>query len=318
MKKQIEKSMDGVTDRFRIVVNEMDQAEKITYSNYSYWASTWQAFKRNRVAMTFLFILCAILLFTIMQPMLPNQRDPSYCNLHAETGMQLRNEEPSSEYWFGTNSIGQDLWARIWSGTRTSLTIGLIVGLFDVTFGLIVGSLWGYVKKLDAPITEIYNVLNNIPSSIILILAAYILRPSMTTIILAMCITGWLPMARFIRNQIVIIRDREYNLASRCLGTPTSRIITRNMLPHLVSVIVMQMALSIPYAIGQEVFLTYIGLGLPVSQPSLGNLINEGRLVMMSSSYQLIFPALVLSLVTISFYVMGNAFADAADPRSHM
>jgi oligopeptide transport system permease protein len=133
-------------------------------------------------------------------------------------------------------------------------------------------------------------------------------------------VTGWLPMARFVRNQIVIIRDREYNLASRCLGTPTERLIRKNLLPYLVSVIMLRIALAIPQAIGQEVFLTYIGLGLPVSIPSLGNLINEGRIVMMSAStrYQLLFPALVLSAVTISFYVMGNAFADAADPRNHV
>ncbi len=134
-----------------------------------------------------------------------------------------------------------------------------------------------------------------------------------------MCLTGWLGMARFVRNQIVIIRDREYNLASRCLGTPTHRIIMKNVLPYLVSVIVMRIALSIPGTIGWEVFLTYIGLGLPLETPSLGNLLNEGRRVMMSSSlrYQLLFPALVLSVITVSFYVLGNAFADAADPRNH-
>ncbi len=127
-------------------------------------------------------------------------------------------------------------------------------------------------------------------------------------------------MARFVRNQIVIIRDREYNLASRCLGTPTSRIITKNLLPYLVSVIMLQMALAIPGAIGSEVFLTYIGLGLPINIPSLGNLINEGRGVMMVESlrYQLIFPAIALSIITISFYIIGNVFADAADPRNHI
>ena len=134
-----------------------------------------------------------------------------------------------------------------------------------------------------------------------------------------MCATGWLGMARFVRNQIVIIRDREYNLASRCLGTPTSRIISRNLLPYLVSVIVLRIALSIPGTIGWEVFLTYIGLGLPINTPSLGNLVNEGRRIIMSPSlrYQLVFPAVVLSIITISFYVMGNAFSDAADPRNH-
>lgn len=176
------------------------------------------------------------------------------------------------------------------------------------------------MRKLDAAITEVYNVIHNIPSSIILILVSYLLKPSVGTIIFAMCLTGWLPTARFIRNQIVIIRDREFNLASRCLGTPTGRVITKNLLPQVISVIMMRVALSIPLAIGQEVFLTYIGLGLPISIPSLGNLINEGRIVMMSPSlrYQLIFPSIILSLITISFYVMGNSFADAADPRNHV
>jgi len=127
-------------------------------------------------------------------------------------------------------------------------------------------------------------------------------------------------MARFVRNQIIIIRDREYNLASRCLGTPTKRIILKNLLPYLVSVIMLRMALAIPTAIGSEVFLTYIGLGLPVSIPSLGNLVNEGRILMMTPTlrYQLIFPSIVISIITISFYVIGNTFADAADPKNHV
>ncbi|CAM5702795.1 ABC transporter permease OS=Lysinibacillus sphaericus OX=1421 GN=LS41612_13755 PE=3 SV=1 [Lysinibacillus sphaericus] len=127
-------------------------------------------------------------------------------------------------------------------------------------------------------------------------------------------------MARFIRNQIVILRDREYNLASKCLGTSDYRIIVKNLLPYLISVIMLRMSLAIPFAIGAEVFLTYIGLGLPISEPSLGNLINEGRVLMMSPDfrYQLIFPSIVLSIITIAFYIIGNAFADAADPKNHV
>jgi oligopeptide transport system permease protein len=319
IKSRIDKTIDGMDELFKVAENRQGSAEQIGYSNYSYWNSTLRMFRRNKGAMVYLYILCILVGFTFIQPLLPNQKDPTYCYINEETGRQERNLKPNSEFWFGTNSIGQDLWARIWSGTRTSLTIGLTVGLFDIIIGLIIGSLWGYVRFLDGFITEFYNVLHNIPSSIVLILVSYILRPSITTIIIAMCVTSWLPMARFIRNQIVIIRDREFNLASRCLGTPTSRIITRNLLPQLVSVIVMRVALSIPQAIGNEVFLTYIGLGLPISQPSLGNLVNEGRMVMMSPTlrYQLIFPSIVLSLVTIAFYIMGNAFADAADPRTH-
>jgi len=305
---------------FTFAEYDESQAERTGYSNYSYWRSTFQMFRRNKVAMFFLVLMIVLVVFTIIQPYLPNQKSPTKIYIDENTNMQIRNNPPDLEFWFGTNSIGQDLWSRIWSGTRTSLLIGFLVGLCEAVIGITVGALWGYVKKLDAVITEIYNVLDNIPTTIIQVLLTYIMRPSIGTLIFAMCITGWLSMARFVRNQIVIIRDREYNLASRCLGTPTRRIITKNLLPYLVSVIMLRMALAIPAAIGSEVFLTYIGLGLPVSIPSLGNLVNEGRVVMMAPSlrYQLIFPAIVLSLVTISFYVIGNAFADAADPRTHI
>ena len=233
---------------------------------------------------------------------------------------QLRILPSEHAFWFGTNNIGQDLWSRVWSGTRTSLFIGFVVAIVEALIGITIGVLWGYVRKLDRLLTEVYNVIDNIPNTIILILISYILKPGLRTLIFAMCLTGWLGMARFIRNQIVIIRDRDYNLASRCLGTGTPRIIMKNLLPYLVSVITMRMALSIPGAIGNEVFITYIGLGLPVDIPSLGNLINEGRKLITSAAlrYQLIFPAIVLSIVTISFYIIGNAFADAADPKNHV
>ena len=232
----------------------------------------------------------------------------------------LRTIPSNDPFIFGTNNIGQDLWARVWSGTRTSLWIGFVVGFFEAVIGILVGILWGYVRALDRLITEIYNILDNIPNTIILILISYIMRPGITTLIFAMSLTRWLGMARFIRNQIVIIRDRDYNLASRCLGTGTWRIMFRNLLPYLVSVIMLRMALAIPGAIGSEVFITYIGLGLSVDTPSLGNLINEGRKLITSASlrYQLIFPAIVLSVITISFYIIGNAFADAADPKNHL
>ena len=187
-----------------------------------------------------------------------------------------------------------------------------------VAVGILIGVLWGYVRALDRLLTEIYNVIDNVPTTIVLILISYIMRPGVGTLIFAMSITGWVGMARFVRNQIVIIRDRDYNLASRCLGTGTARVITRNLLPYLVSVITLRMALSIPGAIGHEVFITYIGLGLPISIPSLGNLINIGRtLLATSASYQLVFPTIVLSIITVSFYIIGNAFADAADPKNH-
>ncbi len=306
-------------DLFEFAEFDETAAERSGYSNYSYWRSTFQVFFKNKVAVALLIVIGVTLLFTFIQPILPGQRSATEI-VNDASGMQIRNQVPNAEFWFGTNSIGQDLWSRVWSGTRTSLLIGFAVALTEAVLGILMGVLWGYVRKLDRLFTEIYNVLDNIPQTVVLILFSYIMRPSVSTLVFAMCLTGWLDMARFIRNQIIIIRDRDYNLASRCLGTPTHRIMVKNLLPYLVSVIMMRMALAIPAAIGNEVFLTYIGLGLPVSIPSLGNLINEGRILMTSADlrYQLFFPAIALSVVTISFYIIGNAFADASDPKNHI
>jgi len=135
-----------------------------------------------------------------------------------------------------------------------------------------------------------------------------------------MCIYSWVGAARTIRNLTIIMRDREFNLASRCLGSGPFKIIVRNLLPQIISIITLQFALAIPGAIGQEVFLSYLGLGLDVTTPSLGNLLNTGRGIMIwpALRYQLIFPAIVLCVISVSFYLMGNAFSDSADPKNHV
>ncbi len=303
----------------RAEYNEQE-AERTGYSNYSYWGSTVRSFCKNKVAVFMLAVIVIILVFTIIQPYLPGQIDPNLINNDPETGMQIMNQRPNKQFWLGTNNIGQDMWARLWAGTRTSLFIGFSVALIQAVVGIVMGLLWGYVRATDFFFTEVYNIVSNIPSTIILILASYIMNPSVSTMIIAMCVTGWLGMARFIRNQVLIIRDREFNMASRCLGSPIRYIIFKNLLPHMVSVIMLQVALAIPGAIASEVFLTYIGLGVPLETPSLGNLVNAGRALMMSPSlrYQLIYPALILSIITICFYLVGNAFADAADPKNHL
>ncbi len=321
MSSKFENVTDNISlDLFTPVEFSDEQAERTGYSNYSYWMSTWKVFIKNKGSLAILIFLGTLLAFTIIQPYLPGQYGPTEIVKDPVTNEILANYPPGEEFWFGSNNIGQDLWARVWSGTRTSLLIGVMVGLWDAVVGIIIGGLWGYVRQLDRIITEIYNVFNNIPSTILLVLLTFIMRPGIFTLVVAMGATGWLPMARFVRNQIVIIRDREYNLASRCLGTSFWRMVTKNLLPFLVSVIMLRVALAIPGAIGREVFLSYIGLGLPLEIPSLGNLIVEGRVTMMNPNYryQLIFPSVVLSSITISFYVLGNAFADSADPRNHV
>lgn len=333
------KAMDE-KELFSFAAYDAGAGERGGYSGYSYWRSTIRAFRKNGVAMFFLLVIVATLLFTFIEPLLPYEKEPNTIYYSEQVQIDLftrqpkldengepivkvdlsRDIKPGKEYWFGTNAIGQDLWSQIWEGTRNSLFIGFAVACVDALLGILVGVLWGYVRKLDFFFTELYNVFDNVPQTLVAIIISYILRPGISTMIFAMCLTSWLATARFIRNQVVIIRDRDYNLASRCLGTPAWRIMVKNLLPYLVSIITMRMALAIPVAISNEVFLTYIGLGVPLETPTLGTLVEAGRKVMSSPSlrYQLFFPVVVLAVITISFYVVGNAFADAADPNNHV
>lgn len=181
--KKIEKFGDNLNQSiFTFAKYDPDRAKRGGYSNYSYWRSTIQVFANNRVALLFLFIMIILVAFTIIQPYLPNQKSPTTIFLDSESKMQLVNHPPDKEFIFGTNSIGQDLWSRIWSGTRTSLLIGILVGIWEAIIGIIIGALWGYVRSLDRLITEIYNILNNIPTTIVLVLLTYIMRPSIGSI----------------------------------------------------------------------------------------------------------------------------------------
>jgi oligopeptide transport system permease protein len=289
-------------------------AELTGYSRYSYWRSTVRTFLKSRTSIVLLVLMVSFSAFAFLHPVF-SSTDPNQVSLELSDW----NQRPGPDSGiFGTDMLGRDMWARTWYGTRTSLTLGFVIALFDVGIGMIAGALWGYVKRLDRIMTEIYNVLTNIPRTVVLVLLSYILQPGFWTIVIAMCATGWIGIARFVRNKVLTIRDSEYNVASRCLGTPLHRIVLMNILPYLVSIVIMQVALTIPYTIVVEVFLGFVGLGLPVKEVSLGNLVNLGKNNFMLYPYQLMWPTLILAAVTISFYIVGNKFADASDPRNHV
>ena len=152
-----------------------ERAEATSYSNYSYWGSTFRAFFKNKIAVALLIALVFVVGFAFLQPYLPGQADPNLCQVDSTTGIQFRNIAPGEEgFIWGSNAIGQDLWARIWAGARTSLTIAFFVALIEAVVGITVGVLWGYVRQLDFFFTELYNICDNIPSTIILILISYV------------------------------------------------------------------------------------------------------------------------------------------------
>ncbi len=298
---------------FRPAAFDAQAAERTGYVRYSYWRSTFRTFLKSPVS---IFLLTLIVVLTTVSFVYPLFAHVDLKAVNLDTAAW--NLSPNREHVFGTDGLGRDIWALTWYGTRTSLLLGFVIAVLDVGIGMIAGALWGYVRKLDRIMTELYNVLNNIPQTVFLVLLAYIMRPGFWTIVVALCSTGWIGIARFVRNKVITIRDAEYNVASRCLGTPLRRMITKNVLPYLVSILIMEAALTIPYSIGAEVFLGFIGLGLPIDTISLGNLVNQGKNNFMLYPYQLTWPTLVLAAITVSFYIVGNRFSDASDPRNHV
>ncbi|MBO2517793.1 MAG: ABC transporter permease [Clostridiales bacterium] len=223
----------------------------------------------------------------------------------------------NTEYWFGTNQRGQDYWSQVWQATKTSIVLSVSVSIGQILLGVIIGLVWGYVRSLDRFFTELYNFIDNIPTIIYMTLVALMIGKSTLIMGIAMILFFWLGTARNVRNLVLMYRDREYNLASRCLGTGTARILAKNIFPYLISVIVLRLALSIPQIIAYETTLNYLGL-LPVTTVSLGQLLKYARNLFLENPHTMIFPAAIVSMITITFYIAGNAFSDACDPRNHV
>lgn len=299
--------------KFRAAVFDSRLSEDIGYSNYSYWRSTIRTFFKNKAVLVLVVLIGMILLMSFIYPLVTSV-DPTQVSM-----MPLEwNQRPNAEHWFGTDTLGRDIWARAWFGTRNSFLLAFCIACSDVGIGMIAGALWGYNKKLDPFMIELYNVMTNIPSTVYLVLLAYIMNTSYLTLFISMASRGWIVEARFFRNRILSIRDSEYNIASRCLGTSMRRIATRNIIPHIISLIIMEAALCIPYSIGSEVFLGFVGVGMPVDAITLGNIVNQGRASFTLHPYQMLLPTAILCIITVAFYVIGNKFADASDPHNHV
>ena len=254
------KAQDLPQDLFTRADFHEELLEDTGFSNYSYWRSTFRTFFKSTVVKVILVIMLALIAYTVIYPMITDL-DPYEVALSPVEW----NLPPSSEHLFGTDGVGRDIWARVWFGTRTSFLLAIAVAFFQVGLGVIIGAIWGFYRKLDTLMFAIYNTLTNVPSTIYLVLISYVMKPSIITIIIALVATGWISEARWFRSRILALREADYNIASVCLKTPPSRIISRNVVPYLVSLIIMDVALTIPSSIGSEVFLSFIGVGLPAS-----------------------------------------------------
>ena len=302
------------------------ESEKITAPRYSYWHSVFRVFFRKKLNTVILILLAVILVFTYVYPAVIdynpevdpfiNLMDPAAKHLKPAAAMEKFG---SSIHWIlGSGASGQSTFDAIWYGSSISVSLALVCAVINMVVGVAIGAIWGFSKKVDIIMTEVYNIVGNVPYILLISVVVLIMTASFWSMVFALTVTGWLAIAYFIRTQVIIIRDREYNLASRCLGTPITRIATKNILPFMTSVIVTLAATEIPSYISYEVFLSYIGMGL--SEMSLGKLIEASQSAMVTAGWGFEFwsPVAVASIIAVVLYIVGQNLGDASDPRTHM
>ena len=335
---EVEKTIDSdIESLFTVVGTSDEKIEKLDATPYSYWSLTFKYLFKNPFVIVSLVVLALLIFFTIFGPLMKN-----YPPLMKEMGLWTTNpkyhwNEPigwSPEHWFGTIYPsgdeffkGSDMWYVVWRGSQLSLILGAVVAVIDTVVGIIIGSLWGYFKWLDPILIEFRNFVNNIPTLLLDILLMQAFRPYMEKygfwiIVFLLTALGWIGLASFIRNQIIIIRNREYNIASQTLGSSSITMITHNLLPYLVSVIITVVSTAIPEAISAEVGLAYFHLSFEVAnnQITLGQILTsvcENPDYWTQYPYLLIGPMMVMAPLTICFFYLGLALADATDPKSH-
>lgn len=301
-------------------------SERITAPRYSYWHSVFRVFFRKKINIIALSLLGLMLIFTYIYPMVigydanvdPYLHIADGAGKHLMPGPAMEKFGASIHWILGSGASGQSTFDAVWYGASISVTLALICAAINMTVGVVVGAVWGFSKKVDAFMTEVYNIVANVPYILLISVVVLIMSASFWSMVFALTVTGWIAIAYFIRTQVIIIRDREYNLASRCLGTPIWRIATKNILPFMTSVIVTLAATEIPSYISYEVFLSFIGMGL--KDMSLGKLIEDAQSAMVTPGWGFEFwsPVAIASIIAVVLYVVGQNLGDASDPRTHM
>lgn len=316
--------MNQFTDEelFAPIAHSDAESEKIAAPRYSYWKSVFRVFFRKKVNIFALALLLFVILFAYIYPSVTHY-DP-YANLLDPNAKHLSPSDamsyfgPQLKWILGAGASGEPTFDAVWNGSRISISLAFICAAINMTIGVMLGAVWGFSKKVDMVMMEVYTIIGNVPMILIISVLSMLFSPTFWTMVFALTIVGWLSIAYFIRTQVLIIRDREYNLASRCLGSSIFKIATKNILPFMTSVIVMLLATELPSYISYEVFLSYIGMGM--SEMSLGRLIYAAEAAMVTPGWQMEFwsPVAIASIITVVLYVVGQNLGDASDPRTHM
>ena len=333
--------------KFTPATDEEKKQQDVMSKSTTFFRDGMRKLLRNPLAVGSLIVLIAMILVIIVAPIIVpygyseilsvnGKRDKGAKNLAPFTYSQMEQKliDEGGERFphiFGTDEQCRDYFIRVIYGTRVSLCVGFFASLIVMIIGVIYGSISGYLGgKVDLVMMRIVDIIYSLPDMLMVILLSVVLDEAlsfkagsllaklgsnMVSLFIVFGLLYWVGMARLIRGQILSIKENDYILAARALGTRPSRIIRRHILPNCISVIIISTALQIPSAIFTESYLSFIGLGVRAPMPSLGSLANAAREGLQSYPYKLVFPALVICLIVLSLNLLGDGLRDAFDPK---
>jgi oligopeptide transport system permease protein len=317
------------------------------FASQSFWKDALSRFRANRGAVFSLIVILLIVLLAILGPVISPYtyqeqnikatnfapRVPVLENLgildgsetiKTSTGTKEKNAyvdkitgaKSDLYYWFGSDALGRDIWTRTWTGTRVSLYIALVAVLIDMLLGMGYGLVSGYFGgRVDSVMQRFTEIVNSIPTLVIVTLLMLVLKPGLFTITLALMITGWIGMSRIARAQMLKLKEQEFVLASHTLGASNFRVIFSEILPNIIGQLITNTMFSIPNAIFTEAFLSFVGLGIPEPMCSLGSLISYAFKNFTTHPFQIVPPVVVLALLMLCFNMLADGLRDAFDPK---
>lgn len=285
----------------------------------SQWRDVWLQFRSHKGAMAGTVVFLVILLAVIIGPWLWTI-DPEYINIRA------RNKGPTWAHPFGTDQLGRDMLARMMAGGRVSMSVGVTAMLLAIVLGTVIGVLAGYFKWLDGVLMRLTDLFLALPLLPLLLVMVTLFREPLSArfglelgifilIVTAIGVTSWMPTARIVRGDVLAIKQREYVMAAKSVGTGSGTMILRHILPNTLSPIMVSATLGIATAIITESALSFLGLGFPPDYPTWGRLLNDAVDYMRQAPERVIAPGLAISLTVLSVNYIGDGLRDALDPR---
>ncbi|EEW26452.1 ABC transporter permease [Rhodobacter ferrooxidans] len=289
------------------------------------WWDVWDQFKTHKGALIGAFVLGVLVLAVVAGPLFW-RIDPAFIEPDAVKMIRSRNQGFSLAHPFGTDQLGRDMLARMIAGGKVSLAVGLVAMLISIFIGTTIGVLAGYFKRLDGPLmrmTDLFLALPLLPLLLVMVMLfretlAGMFGPELGTfflIVFAIGVTSWMQAARIVRGEVLALKEREFVLAARSIGTPSRRVILRHILPNVMSPIMVAATLGIASAIITESALSFLGLGFPPDFPTWGRLLFDGVEYMTQFPDRVIWPGLAISLTVLSVNYIGDGLRDALDPR---